>query len=66
MKTTWSYRHWIGCQRVCKFLGFSAFYPKLRCRKLNVGSLPELIANRNEICALLAPTAFAWMLELEG
>lgn len=55
----------VGYQRVCKFLGLFAFEPNLRCRKLNVGPLPELIANWDEICVLLAPTPFAWMLELE-
>ena len=52
-----------GYQRVCSFLGLSAFEPNLRCRKLNPGSLSALIANWDEICALLAPTPFAWMLE---
>ena len=66
MKTTWSDRSpLVGYQRVCKFLGLFAFEPNLRCRKLNVGPLPELIANWDEICVLLAPTPFAWMLELE-
>jgi len=52
-----------GYQRVCSFLGLSAFEPNLRCRKLNPGSLSALIANWDEIRALLAPTPFAWMLE---
>ena len=52
-----------GYQRVCAFLGLSAFEPNLHHRKLNPGSLPELIANWDEICALLTPTPFAWMLE---
>ena len=52
-----------GYQRVCAFLGLSAFEPNLRYRKLNPGSLPELIANWDEICALLTPTPFDWMLE---
>ena len=56
----------VGYRRVCKFLGLSAFEPTLRCRNLNVGLLPQLIANWDEICALLAPTPFAWMLEMEG
>ena len=52
-----------GYQRVCSFLGLSAFEPNLRYRKLNPGSLSELIANWDEIRALLTPTPFAWMLE---
>ena len=52
-----------GYQRVCSFLGLSAFEPNLRCRKLNPGSLSALIANWDEIRALLASTPFAWMLE---
>ena len=52
-----------GYQRVCSFLGLSTFEPDLRCRKLNPGSLSALIANWDEIRALLAPTPFAWMLE---
>ena len=52
-----------GYQRVCSFLGLSPFEPNLRCRKLNPGSLSALIANWDEIRALLAPTPFAWMLE---
>jgi len=52
-----------GYQRVCSFLGLSAFEPNLRCRKLNPGSLSALIANWDEIRALLDPTPFAWMLE---
>ena len=52
-----------GYQRVRSFLGLAEFEPNLRCRKLNSGSLPELIANWDEIRALLTPTPFAWMLE---
>ena len=52
-----------GYQRVCSFLGLAAFEPNLRYRKLNPGSLSELIANWDEIRALLTPTPFAWMLE---
>ena len=52
-----------GYQRVCSFLGLAEFEPNLRYRKLNPGSLSELIANWDEICALLSPTPFAWMLE---
>ena len=52
-----------GYQRVCAFLGLSSFEPNLRYRKLNPGLLPELIANWDEICALLTTTPFAWMLE---
>ena len=52
-----------GYQRVCAFLGLSAFEPNLRYRKLNPGSLSELIANWDEIRALLTQTPFAWMLE---
>ncbi len=52
-----------GYQRVCTFLGLSEFEPNLRYRKLNPGSLSELIANWDEIRALLTPTPFAWMLE---
>ena len=52
-----------GYQRVCAFLGLSAFEPNLRYRKLNPGSLSELIANWDEIRALLTPTPFCWMLE---
>ena len=52
-----------GYQRVCSFLGLSAFEPILRYRKLNPGSLSELIVNWDEIRALLDPTPFAWMLE---
>ena len=53
----------VGYQRICSFLGLSEFEPNLRHRKLNPGSLSELIANWDEICALLTPTPFAWMLE---
>ena len=53
----------LGYQRVCRFLGLSSFAPQLRFRKLNPGLLPELIANWDEIYALLSPTSFAWMLE---
>ena len=52
-----------GYQRVCRFLGLSALQPHLRHRKLNPGSLADLIANWDEIRTLLAPTPFAWMLE---
>ena len=52
-----------GYQRVRSFLGLAEFEPNLRYRKLNPGSLCELIANWDEICALLTPTPFAWMLE---
>ena len=52
-----------GYQRVCSFLGLSAFEPNLRYCKLNPGSFSALIANWDEIRALLAPTPFAWMLE---
>ena len=52
-----------GYHRVCAFLGLSPFVPDLSHRKLNPGSLSDLIANWDEIRALLAPTAFAWMLE---
>ena len=52
-----------GYKRVRSFLGLAEFEPNLRYRKLNPGSLSELIANWDEICALLTPTPFAWMLE---
>ena len=52
-----------GYQRVCSFLDLPAFEPSLPLRKLNPGALPDLIANWEEIRALLEPTPFSWMLE---
>lgn len=52
-----------GYRRVCAFLELPAFEPNLYYRKINPGSLSELIDNWDEIRLLLTPTPFAWMLE---
>lgn len=52
-----------GYQRVCAFLGLDPVQPMLRHRKINHGSVSDLIANIAEVRERLAPTRFAWMLD---
>ena len=50
-------------RRVCAFLGLEPQQPQLTHRRINRGSLVDLVANFDEIRDLLQPTRFAWMLE---
>ncbi len=53
----------IAYKRVCEFLGLQSEEPILTHRRINRGSLTQLVANFDEICHLLQPTRFAWMLQ---
>lgn len=55
-----------GYRRASEFLKLPIFNPNLRYQKINPGSLPELIANWDEIYNLLNSTPFSWMLETEN
>ena len=50
-------------RRVCEFLGLPVENPRLTHRRINRGSIVELVANFDEVRNLLEPTRFAWMLE---
>ena len=52
----------IAYRDVCGFLDLPCVDVDLRQRKINLGRLPELIANFDDVRQCLSPTRFAWML----
>ena len=53
---------YIAYRDVCSFLGLAFVDVGLQQRKINAGSLADLIANFEEVRECLSPTRFAWML----